>query len=152
MYMCMYSVTAGNSRDARQGEDLIVTRAPHGGSNWLTEEGKSDFAVCVPDTAVLAVQLPNQSVRGASFEQATRTNEDGDRDFLNYLDGEKERVALSGLPAMTKIRVLHLFANTGPAVIVPSVLNSESERDLVGAGVSGRSPGGAFTRFFRLSE
>ena len=92
-YMCMYSVTAGNSRDARQGEDLVVTRAPHGVSNWLTESGKPNIAVCVRNTAALAVEIPNESVRGASFEQASQPDARGNRDFLNYLDGEKERVA-----------------------------------------------------------
>jgi hypothetical protein len=159
-YMCMYSVTAGNSRDARQGEDLVVTRAPHGGSNWLTEAGKSAVAVCVRNTAVLAVQLPNESVRGASFEQALHPDEQGNRDFLNYLDGERERLALNVLPAMTRIRVLHLFANSesARALVVPAILNSsappdsESEGDMVGAGVSGRSRASAFTRFFRLPD
>ena len=123
--MCMYSVTAQNSRDARQGEDLVVTRAPHGGSNWLTEEGKPNVAVCVPYTAVLGVQLPDQSIRGASFEQARVSDERGNRDFLVYLDGEKERVALNSLPVMTKVRVLHLFANASPGVVVPRVLEAE---------------------------
>ena len=39
--MCMYSVTAENSRDARQGEDLVVTQAIHGQSNWLTGGGQT---------------------------------------------------------------------------------------------------------------
>lgn len=132
--MCMYSVTAQNSRDARQGEDLVVTRAPHGGSNWLTEAGKPNVAVCVPNTAVLGVQLPDESTRGASFEQARVPDERGNRDFLVYLDGEKERVALSSLPGMTKVRVLHLFANTSPKVVMPRVLEAEqNEGELVGA-------------------
>jgi hypothetical protein len=148
----MYSVTAENSRDARQGEDLVVTRAPHGGSNWLTETGKADVAVCVPNTAALAVQLPNESVRGASFEQANVPDQRGNRDFLNYLDGEKERVPLSGLPIMTKVRVLHLFAHTPPAVVVPTVLESINEEELVGAGTPGRVRRGAFTRFFSHAD
>jgi hypothetical protein len=132
--MCMYSVTAQNSRDARQGEDLVVTRAPHGGSNWLTEAGKPNIAVCVPNTAVLGVQLPDESTRGASFEQARVPDERGNRDFLVYLDGEKERVALSSLSVMTKVRVLHLFANTSPEVAAPRVLEAEhNEGKLVGA-------------------
>jgi hypothetical protein len=160
--MCMYSVTAQDSRDARQGEDLVVTRAPHGISNWLTEAGKSDCAVCVPDTAVLAVQLPNQPVRGASFEQAheqvPHAGAHGHHDFLNYLDGEKERVALNSLPAMTKVRVLHLFANSRRAVVVPAALDTptplSSERggDLVEAGGIDRRRHGSFSRFFRVSD
>ena len=134
--MCMYSVTAENSRDARQGEDLVVTRAPHGGSNWLTEAGKPDVAVCVRNTAVLAVQLPDESTRGASFEQARVPDERGNRDFLVYLDGEKERVALSSLPFMTKVRVLHLFANASPQAAAPKVLEAEhNKRELVGAAI-----------------
>jgi hypothetical protein len=148
----MYSVTAENSRDARQSEDLIVTRAPHGGSNWLTEAGKSNVAVCIPDTAVLAVQLPNESVRGASFEQARIPDERGNRDFLKYLDGDKERVPLRGLPIMTRIRVLHLLANTPPAVVVPTLLESVNEDELVGAGTAGRIQRSAFTRFFRHAD
>jgi hypothetical protein len=129
----MYSVTAQNSRDARQGEDLVVTRAPHGGSNWLTEAGKPNVAVCVRNTAVLAVQLPDGSTRGASFEQARVPDEHGNRDFLVYLDGEKDRVALSSLPVMTKVRVLHLFANTSPQAAAPRVLEAEhNEGELVG--------------------
>ena len=132
--MCMYSVTAQNSRDARQGEDLVVTRAPHGGSNWLTEAGKPNVAVCVPNTAVLGVQFPDESTRGASFEQARVPDERGNRDFVVYLDGERERVALSSLPVMTKVRVLHLFANKSPEAVVPRVLETEhSEGELVGA-------------------
>jgi hypothetical protein len=132
--MCMYSVTAQNSRDARQGEDLVVTRAPHGCSNWLTETGKPNVAVCVPNTAVLGVQLPEKSTRGASFEQARVPDERGNRDFVVYLDGEKERVALSSLPVTTRVRVLHLFANKSPEVVVPRVLEAEhNEGELVGA-------------------
>jgi hypothetical protein len=132
--MCMYSVTAQNSRDARQGEDLVVTRAPHGSSNWLTEAGKPNIAVCVPNTAVLGVQLSDESTRGASFEQARVPDERGDRDFLVYLDGEKERVALSSLSVTTKVRVLHLFANTSPEVAAPRVLEAEhNEGKLFGA-------------------
>jgi len=132
----MYSVTAENSRDARQGEDLVVTRAPHGGSNWLTEAGKPATAVCVRNTAVLAVQLPDESIRGASFEQAPVPDERGHRDFLKYLDGAKERVALSSLPLMTKVRVLHLFAITPPEVI-PVTFEQENETELIGAGAPG---------------
>ena len=67
--MCQFSAFADNTRDARQGEDLVVSTAPHGGSHWLTEPGKPDCAVCIPDSAVLAVQIPNQPVRGANFAQ-----------------------------------------------------------------------------------
>ncbi|HEY6346821.1 MAG TPA: hypothetical protein VIY49_35465 [Bryobacteraceae bacterium] len=150
----MYSVTAQNSRDARQGEDLTITQAPHGGSNWLTEAGKSDVAVCVPHTAALAVQLPNQSVRGAWFEQARQPDEHGNRDFLNYLDGEKERVALNDLPRRTKIRVLHLFANIGraPAPAIPATINSESGGELVGASVGGGYRRSVFSRLFGSSD
>jgi hypothetical protein len=146
----MYSVTAGNSRDARQGEDLVVTRAPHGSSNWLTETGKPSIAVCVRNTAALAVEIPNESVRGASFEQAWQPDARGNRDFLNYLDGEKERVALNDLPRATRIRVLHLFANAGPAPVVASALDAEGEGDLVVASADGGYRRGAFSRFFRV--
>jgi len=147
--MCMYSITAENSRDAWQGEDLTVTQASHGCSNWLTEAGKAGIAVCVPNTAVLAVQLPKQAVRGASFEQAKQPDEDGRRDFLNYLDGAKERVALDDLPKKTKIRVLHLFANVGPAPAIPAALGSEvNEEELVPVGVSGGNRRNRLSRFF----
>jgi hypothetical protein len=148
----MYSVTAGNSRDARQGEDLTVTQAPHGSSKWLTEAGKPNIAVCVRNTAVLAVQLPNQPVRGASFEQAWQPDAHGNRDFLNYLDGENERVALNDLPRTTIIRVLHLFANTGPTPTVPAALDSESAGDLVGASMAGGHRRSAFSRRFGFSN
>ena len=150
--MCMYSVTAENSRDARQGEDLLVTQAPHGGSNWLTEAGKSQIAVCVGHTAALAVQLPDQPVRGASFEQARQPDEHGNRDFLNYLDSRKERVALNELPVMTKIRVLHLFAGAGPAPAVPAAPERESEGDLVGASMGAGYRRSAFSRLFSFSS
>jgi len=152
MCICMYSVTTRNSRDARQGEDLTITQAPHGGSNWLTEAGKSDVAVCVPNTAALAVQLPYQSVRGAWFEQARQPDEHGNRDFLNYLDGEKDRVALNDLPRMTKIRVLRLFANIRPALAIPATVNSESGGELVGASVGGGNRRGVFSRLFGSSD
>ena len=148
--MCMYSVTAQNSRDARQGEDLVVTRAPHGGSNWLTEAGKPNVAVCVPNTAVLGVQLADESTRGASFEQARVPDERGNRDFLVYLDGQKERVALNSLAVMTKVRVLHLFANTSPEVVVPRVLEAEhNEGELVGAATGATLRRGLMSRLFR---
>jgi hypothetical protein len=147
----MYSVTAQNSRDARQGEDLVVTRAAHGGSNWLTEAGKSNIAVCVPDTAVLAVQLPSEPVRGASFEQAKHPDERGHRDFLNYVDGEQERVPLSALPPMTKVRVLHLFANRVRAATAPAALKPENEEELVDAIVVGAVRPSLFTRIFSRS-
>jgi len=140
--MCMYSVTAANSRDARQSEDLVITRAPHGGSNWMTEPNKPDVAVCVRNTAVLAVQLPHEITRGASFEQSPHPDEHGDRDFLNFLDGEKERMALNRLPLLTKIRVLHLFANTPTP---PIVQRAQAERD-------GESVGVEVTAASRLSR
>lgn len=147
--MCMYSATAENSRDARQGEDLSVTQAPHGCSNWLTENGKPNIAVCIPHSAVLAVQLPKQAVRGASFEQAKRlVNNDGNRDFINYLDGGRERVALNDLPKSTKIRVLHLFANVGRAPVIPATIGREAGGELVGAGTSGGSRRGWIASFF----
>ena len=147
--MCMYSVTAQNSRDARQGEDLVVTRAPHGASNWLTEAGKPNVAVCVPNTAVLGVQLRDESIRGASFEQASVPDERGNRDFLVYLDGEQERIALNSLPIMTKVRVLHLFANTSPKVVVPRVLEAEhNEGELVGAATGATLRRGLMTWLF----
>jgi len=145
--MCMYSVTAQNSRDAKQGEDLVITQAPHGTSNWLTEAGKPAIAVCVRNTAVLAVQLPHESVRGASFEQAPVADERGHRDFLRYLDGEKERVALSALPLMTKVRVLSLFANRAPQII-PTALEQEDEKELVGAVASSTGRRRSFNRLF----
>ena len=143
--MCMYSVTAANSRDARQSEDLVITRAPHGGSNWMTEPDKPRVAVCVRNTAVLAVQLPNEVTRGASFEQSPHPDEHGNRDFLNFLDGEKERIALNRLPLLTKIRVLHLFANTPTP---PTVQRAQAEGDgeIVGAGAP------AASRFSRLTR
>ena len=143
--MCMYSVTAANSRDARQGEDLVITRAPHGGSNWLTEPNKPGIAVCVRNTAVLAVQLPNEITRGASFEQSPHADEHGDRDFLNFLDGEKERIALNRLPSQTKVRVLHLFANMPPPAIVDRT-EAEADSEPVPAVAS------AGTRFSRLTR
>jgi hypothetical protein len=133
----MYSVTAENSRDAQQGEDLKVTQASHGQSNWLTGGGKPNIAVCVPHTAVLAVQLPKQAVRGATFEQAKQPDAEGNRDFLNFLDGAKERVPLNHLPKQTKVRVLHLHAHHAPATLVIPAAIGEAEGELVGAGVSG---------------
>ena len=106
----------------------------------MTEEGKPNVAVCVPNTAVLGIQLRDESIRGASFEQARVPDERGNRDFVVYLDGEKERVALSSLPAMTKMRVLHLFANTSPEATAPRVLEAErNEGKLIGA-ATGANP------------
>ena len=70
--MCMYSVTADNSRDAEQGEDLVLTRAPHGISNWLTEAGKSiaPFAYRIRPFWQSSFRINCSS--GASFEQALR--------------------------------------------------------------------------------
>ncbi len=146
--MCMYSVTAGNSRDARQGEDLVVTQASHGQSNWLTEPGKPAVAVCIPHTAVLAVQLPGQRVRGATFEQAKQADESGDRDFLNYLDGGNERLGLNRLPKSTKVRVLHLFAHKDITPVIPESIGAavSEEEELVPAAVGSRR---GFSRLFR---
>ena len=147
--MCMYSVTAANSRDAAQGEDLVVTQATHGQSNWLTGGGKPNIAVCVPHTAVLAVQLPNQGVRGATFEQAQKEDAEGNRDFLNFLDGEKERMALNYVPKQTKIRVLHLRAANlnGTAPIIPTTIaTNANDGELVG--MSSGNPRGRLTRMF----
>ena len=150
--MCMYSATTENSRDARQGEDLVVSPAPHGQSNWLTERGKPDIAVCTPHTAVLAVQYPNQEVRGATFEQARRPDGDGNYDFLNFLDRAKERVPLNHLPRQTKIRVLHLCAANlnGEAPSIPAAIGDEAaaEGELACAAVSGGDRRGRLSRFF----
>ena len=82
---------------------------------------------------------PDGSTQRASFEQARVPDERGNRDFLVYLDGERERVALSSLPVMTKVRVLHLFANTPPKVVVPGVEAAHNEGELVGA-ATGATP------------
>jgi hypothetical protein len=82
------------------------------------------------------VQLPDESTRGASFEQARVPDERGSRDFLVYLDGEKERVALNSFPVTTKVRVLHLFANRSAEVAAPRLVEVEyAEGELVGAPV-----------------
>jgi hypothetical protein len=145
--MCMYSVTAQNSRDARQGEDLVVSPASHGCSNWLTEAGKPGIAVCVPHTAALAVQFPNQAVRGATFEQVDLPEVYGSGDFLNFLDGEKERVSLDDIPRQTKVRVLHLHAIAGITPLIPAAFAEANEEELVPVSVSGGSRRNRLTRF-----
>lgn len=102
--MCQFSATADNQRDARQGEDLRVTKAPHGGSNWLTSVGKTNCAVCIPNTAVLAVQLPDQQTRGCNFQHTPGG------DFLKFLDGKQERISLNKLALGSGVRVLTLHA------------------------------------------
>lgn len=87
-------------------------------SNWLTEPGKPDYAVCIPDSAVLAVQLPDQGVRGAFFEQRQLPDNAGNYDFLNFLDGKEEKIALNDLPLGTGVRALSLYSvrRTRPAL------------------------------------
>ena len=55
---------------------------------------------------------------------------------------------------MTKVRVLHLLANSGAAATVPAALEFEDtvneERELVGAGVGSGSRGSRLGRFFSL--
>ena len=111
----------------------------------MTEPDKLGVAVCVRNTAVLAVQLPHEITRGASFEQSPHPDEHGDRDFLNFLDGEKERIALNRLPLLTKIRVLHLFANTPTPPIVQRA-QAEGDGETVGVGAP------AASRFSRLTR
>lgn len=132
--MCQYSATAENMRDAREGEDLVIAPAPHGTSKWLTEPGKPECAVCVPHTAVLAVQRPeSKQVRGALFEQREgRPDRDGNVDFLKYVDGPRERVALNALPLGTMARVLRNFHNGGRLPEVPAVIGA-AEKEMVSA-------------------
>jgi hypothetical protein len=146
--MCQFSATAENTRDARKGEDLVVSRAPHGASHWLTEPRKPGCAVCIPNAAVLAVQIPNGAVRGAHFEQR-KQHVSGHFDFLNFLDGEKESVPLDELRLGTGVRVLQLESVGRPVVPrVPAAISStvhdaveseEDEENLVPVGVAGRS-------------
>jgi hypothetical protein len=124
--MCMFSATAENQRDARVGEDLVVSRAPHGVSKWLTAPGVPDCAVCNPDTAILAIQVPGGTVRGASFRNLEKPV-DGNFDFLEYLDGGKERVALNNMPLGTNVRVLSLAAARNiPAPPIPAVIGKRT--------------------------
>jgi hypothetical protein len=112
--MCMYSAAAEHTRDAIQGEDLVVSPAPHGCSNWLTSSGKSHIAVCIPNKAALAVQQTGSDrVRGANFVHL-REPIDGHYDYLDYIDGNRERVALDNLPRDTKFRVLCLRPSVNP--------------------------------------
>jgi len=156
--MCMYSVTAENTRDAKQGEDLVISPAPHGCSNWLTSSGKSNIAVCIPHKAALAVQQPgSDQVRGANFIHL-RNPVQGHYDFMDYIDGNHERVALARLPRDTKVRVLCLTPSVNPD-LVPSQTTSASapapanptadqgEFALAGASTGGRR-GGIVRRLF----
>ncbi|HVO29064.1 MAG TPA: hypothetical protein VMT81_03725 [Candidatus Paceibacterota bacterium] len=114
--MCQYSTNERNTRDARQNEDLTITCAPHGGSNWLTEPGKPDIAVCIPNKAPLAVQVSgSDEIRGANFKQSDQPI-NGDYDFLVFLNpnGENEIVALNNLPCGTMVRVLALYPPESP--------------------------------------
>ncbi len=114
--MCAFSATTENTRDARRGETLVVSPAPHGVSNakWLTESGKPGIAVCVPPGAVLSIQKPGKKeVRGATFEQAKNQ-----QDFLNFLDGKKERMALNDVPSGTMITLLQYAPIATPATPV----------------------------------
>jgi hypothetical protein len=151
--MCEYSATAANSRDARQSEDLVLTQAPHGGSSWLTEAGKPGIAVCIPNTAVLAVQLPKAEVRGATFEEIREGDANGNHDFLNFINGARERIALNSLPKQTKVRILHLqAAHLGAmAPVIPATIGSaETDSDeLVSVGMPG-SRRNRRTRLFDL--
>jgi hypothetical protein len=137
----MFSVDAENSRDAKRGEDLVVTRASHGFSNWLTERGKPEIAVCVPNTASLTVQIPDQAVRGATFEMGKPDHTT--LDAIVYIDGDKERIPLNQLPRLTKIRVLKLYSVGQPlpperprtataTAAVPQTVATDAEPVLVG--------------------
>jgi hypothetical protein len=48
---------------------------------------------------------------------------------------------------MTKVRVLHLFANSVPEVI-PTALEQEEEKELIGAGASSAGRRRSFSRLF----
>src|SRR5258708_37876479 len=99
--MCQYSAYAEWTRDARQGEDLVVSNAPHASSHWLTEPGKPHIAVCIPNQAPLAVQVAGSTeIRGANFEHQ------GWVDFLGFIDRDRERVALNHVPCESKTRGL----------------------------------------------
>ncbi len=111
--MCGYSKTAGHrTRDARRGDQLIATAAPHAGFssaafNWLTEPGDPNTAVCMLTGTKFTVQVRDEPIRGAEF-LATDEEESWKPDYVIYLDGDKERVSLNSLPFGTKITVLQL--------------------------------------------
>src|SRR6266851_4294907 len=147
--MCQYSAYAEWTRDARQGEDLVVTNAPHAGSHWLTEPGKPQIAVCIPNQAPLAVQVAGSTeVRGANFEHQ------GWVDYLRFIDRDRERVALNDIPCGSKARVLALAARAPRAPVVRAAEPATiEERELVSAGPLASGGGirrrpGIFTRFF----
>lgn len=144
--MCEFSASAERQRDARQNEDLVISRAPHGGSNWITEPGKPDVAVCCRDTTVLAIQTPSGKTRGAKFVQKLQPVI-GVCDFVQYQDEEKELVPLNDLPLGTGIRVLLVISSEGhPMPAIPEVITSTSqptadtgtEAELVGGGAPSR--------------
>jgi hypothetical protein len=109
--MCQYSATAENMRDATRGEDLVVTPAPHGSGNWLTAPNNPDCAVCVPHSAILGVRLPGCKRRRASFRQLPGEHMFEDKDFLRFVDGDREMIALNDLPRGTAAHVDMLFYN-----------------------------------------
>jgi hypothetical protein len=144
--MCEFSASAERQRDARQNEDLVVSRAPHGGSNWITEPGKPDIAVCCRDTTVLAIQTPSGKTRGAKFVHKLRPMI-GAYDFVQYQDDGKELVPLNDLPLGTGIRVLLVISSEGQAMpTVPETIPSTrqepadngTEGELVAVGASSR--------------
>jgi hypothetical protein len=152
----MYSAVAEHTRDAIQGEDLVVSPAPHGCSNWLTSSGKSHVAVCIPNKAALAVQQAGSDrVRGANFVHLQNPDK-GHYDFLDYIDGNRARVALDRLPRDTKVRVLCLRPSINPDPLpahttateaaAPNQTTDPGELALAGASTAG---GGRLLRFAR---
>jgi hypothetical protein len=119
--MCQFSAYAEQTRDARQGEDLVVSMAPHGSSHWLTGPGKPDIAVCIPNQAPLAIQIAgSDEVRGGNFEHIGRA------DSLVFMDGKQERVALNDIPCGSKVRILALSVS---APLAPAPIATETATD-----------------------
>jgi hypothetical protein len=122
--MCKASEYAENTRDARNNEDLVATRAPFGIETWLTEPGKPECAVCIQNTALLAVQTPNGPVRGANFVQRSYADMAGNYDFVRFLDGERELLAVNYLPEGSGVRVVSTFWVSPSIPDMPTVISS----------------------------
>lgn len=105
--MC-YASAEGLSRNARQGEVLVVERQPHG-ANWLVSPDKKNMAVCLKDgTEVELLYIPVQTQQRFQLPQETkatfRMNDWWRRDV--FILANKRKIPLKKLQPGQVVRVL----------------------------------------------
>ena len=118
--MCYFSAE-GHSREAREGEALVVRRQPHG-TNWLVSPEDASTAVCLrTGTEVELLYIPEDTQRRfglpAEVKAIFKMNDWWQRDVFVLKNGRK--VVLRKLREGQVVRVLSVTesaSRTKPAV------------------------------------